>query len=349
MGDELILKSTIYLIKKFDAEARFTILSSNPEQTKRYTDESSLYWSGVNFKTLKETNLLFNILKEIKDTDYIIIGGGGIIQDVNSVFTIPRYLLISFLGNILYTPTIYFSLGVGPINSQKLRYFTNIISNQADFISVRDEYSKKYLEKIGVHTNIEVISDPSLFTSEYFPIDESKQDKKRMKLGVSIRDFKIDYQTKLEIMKSLQWISNKFNINIFLIPMNKKSDSILCHDVSNNIQNCTVCDNYQNPSELIDIYKRMDYIVSMRLHGLIVATSYKIPCIGLVYDKKVDNFMKQIDLHDFTLSLSDLNMECLCNKFTKLVEEKEKVKNKMNENVNELKSKTEGYIKRILQ
>ena len=49
----------------------------------------------------------------------------------------------------------------------------------------------------------------------------------------------------------------------------------------------------------------MDYIISMRLHGLIMSSIRKVPFIGLSYDPKVDRFIQNInvgkvfDIHDF--------------------------------------------------
>ena len=51
------------------------------------------------------------------------------------------------------------------------------------------------------------------------------------------------------------------------------------------------------PSELLSLIGKMDIIISMRLHGLIMGISMNVPVIGLTYrqETKIANLMKGIE------------------------------------------------------
>ncbi|WP_085506168.1 polysaccharide pyruvyl transferase family protein [Thalassobacillus devorans] len=339
IGDELILDSIKNIIKSAEKDAVFTVLSIDPKTTKELHGVNSIYWPGLSLNMKR----LIAVFKGISEADYVIIGGGGLLQDVHWVGTIPRYLSIALFAKILKKPVIYFSLGVGPIKRRLLKYLTRIISNDVDIIFVRDMKSKEYLEEIGVKkTQITVTGDPVIMHSDFYKNEnknENKNDNKRV--GVSIRELNIDSNFKTELSKALDNIVANHGYDVFLIPMEPKTDIKLCREISSMMkEEVTIYSNDAvKPIDVVNQIKEMNYIISMRLHGLIVGSSYGIPGIGLVYDPKVRSFLNQNGLSEYALSLENFQSKTLITTFSHLLNNEDEYRNKLISNLKLSKNK----------
>ena len=63
-----------------------------------------------------------------------------------------------------------------------------------------------------------------------------------------------------------------------------------------------------NLFKAISIIKQLDAIISIRLHGNILAYILNKPFLALSYDKKIDNFMQDIN-NDNIIDLKNFNKE----------------------------------------
>ena len=69
---------------------------------------------------------------------------------------------------------------------------------------------------------------------------------------------------------------------------------------------------------------KMDYIVSQRLHPVVLAWTMKIPCIGLDYQfSKTADFMNSIGMDEFVIRTDEFDMETYKTKFKRLMCEKQ--------------------------
>ena len=50
------------------------------------------------------------------------------------------------------------------------------------------------------------------------------------------------------------------------------------------------------PQELMSVLGQAKLCVAMRLHTLIFAARMAVPCIGLVYDPKVESYLQELDM-----------------------------------------------------
>lgn len=57
------------------------------------------------------------------------------------------------------------------------------------------------------------------------------------------------------------------------------------------------------PTELVNIIASCEYIISFRLHSLILAAAYDIPSIGFVWDSKVKAFFETINRDEWAITL----------------------------------------------
>ena len=175
-GDETILKILVENLKKFESE--ITVFSSNPLKTSEKLD----------VKSIKSFDLK-GVINALKQTDYLISGGGSLLQDVTSKKSLIYYLGVIFFAQLFKKKTIIFAQGIGPINDKFLQKITKFLLKKCDYISVRDEKSLALLKDWNI--NAELCSDPVWNIN-------LKQVEKTEKIGVQLRDFSLlnDDETK---------------------------------------------------------------------------------------------------------------------------------------------------------
>jgi len=352
-GDEIILQNIIKTIKKTeDNDCEFIITSFKPKETNFFTNEKSIYWDGISKKFIFGQKEIFNIIKEV---DKVIIGGGGLLQDVHSVRTIPRYLSIALIAQFFNKPVFYLSLGIGPIENNALKHLTKLISNDLQFISVRDKYSLEYLRELGVtENNINITSDPAVMSSEFFKNTNDKSNNLDIKIGISIREFNFSENNLKSLANFINNIMSrkKEKYKFVLFPMNKKSDLEInkkLKSLINHKNNVVIYSDYKHPKDIINKISEMDIMISMRLHGLIVSASFGIPSIGLIYDKKITNFLSQINMEDYLIDLNNFNDSFILEKkFNELLNNYNDSTKKIKFNIKDCKKEFSSTIEEIV-
>lgn len=140
-GDIAIILNTIIKVKKYIPEAKLHIFSDNTEYVrKQYGIEA------YNFKKIFNPIKLYRLIKR---TDFVILGGGTIIQDNYFIGIIPINLSIGLIAKFLGRKVICNAIGVGSEDEisflgKKLAIFA---LKRFDSITVRDIESKVLLDK----------------------------------------------------------------------------------------------------------------------------------------------------------------------------------------------------------
>ena len=113
-GDEVILESMIRDFRIQEPEIKICAVSGDPAATTLHSRIDSIPWSDIN-----------KIILEMKTSDLVIIGGGGVFHDYwgfdqstilkSSHIGISFYTSIALLSSILKKPLMLYSVGVGPL------------------------------------------------------------------------------------------------------------------------------------------------------------------------------------------------------------------------------------------
>ena len=90
------------------------------------------------------------IVRAIKTADMTLIGGGGLINDGYTPFSIPRYAVPALLAIALGRPVVWWGLGVVPPRRRLLRHLALWTLRHAAAVLVRDRGSHAYLQANGV-------------------------------------------------------------------------------------------------------------------------------------------------------------------------------------------------------
>ena len=158
-GDEAILEAIIYNLRHELENPDITVFSLSPEKTAHEHSVHSIYrgWRH-DFKAK---------IKALRKADLLISGGGGLLQDnypTRFLFgPLPYYLLIVLLAKLCGTKVMFFSQGIGPVNSTWGKILMKGLANLADFVTVRDQYSKDLLIELGVTRPETVVTSDIVF------------------------------------------------------------------------------------------------------------------------------------------------------------------------------------------
>ena len=345
-GDDAILKAIINDVKSLDNKLNIVVLSNNPQKTNDMYDVDAVN----RFKTLE-------VIRAIRKTSLLISGGGSLLQDVTSTRSLLYYLAVMLVAKFFRKPVMVYANGIGPINKKLNRSLSKYILDKVDLITLRDDDSKEYLQKMKVHNkNIIVTADPvftlkasddqhieNIFLKEGIPSN-------RKFIGISIRKWKAANNLVEVVSKTIDYIIEKYDVDVILIPMHYPEDLEISLEVLDNVKssNCHVLREKYNVEEIMGVIHRLDLIVAMRLHSLIYAAGQEVPMVGLVYDPKVEGILNSIGMN-YMSNVEDLDFHELINNIDTVWNSREELKDRLKLQDIELKKKAISNVTMALE
>lgn len=293
-GDELILKAVLSELKSINNKLNFVVLSANPKETELLHEVKSVY----RFNPIR-------VIKEIRKSEILISGGGGLFQDVTSKRSIIYYLAIILIAKIFSKKVIIYSQGIGPINSRLNILFTKFVLKKVDFITVRDKESKYLLNSFGID-NVVVKSDPvlNLDLSEF-----KKTQYEERKVGIVVRNIKNNRYKEI-IANVADRIIREKKLKVIFIPFQVESDLKIAEEIRNMMKEDSTILNINKDKywlkEIVSQISSLRLLIGMRLHSIILANKFDIPYVAISYDPKIANFLKSIN-YERMINLKNLN------------------------------------------
>jgi polysaccharide pyruvyl transferase CsaB len=326
-GDEAILESIVDNLRDQLDKPEITVFSLSPEQTAKEHNVKSVYrgWRhdfGGKVLALKEADLL-------------VSGGGGLLQDTyptKFIFgPLPYYLLIVFLAKLVGTKVMFFSQGIGPVTSTWGKILMKIFANMADFITVRDEFSKDYLHRLGVTRPKTVVTSDIVFAFKKKPdtsaMDSLKLERKDNLVAVSVRPWFEQVKQFEQVAQILDaWIEERGVTPVF-VPMEGHHDDTASKNVLAHMKHgdkCHILGMNFTPNQYLNFIGECQMTIGMRLHALIFSTLLGVPHIGLSYDKKVESLLKRSGMWEFSSVLEEIEVSKLTQNGYELLDNREK-------------------------
>lgn len=269
LGDELLLVSLLDYLRKNLPDIKPMVLYGKPLP--------EVY--GVEVIPRK------SLINGIRVADGICFAGGSILQDVTSMRSLLYYLGIILLSFIMKKPVVMVSQGIGPIRTTLGKKLLKIL-NLTYSISVRDRDSLEVLERFGIYKPRCYLGNDLVL---YLNLEEFKKpliEKKRDVL-ISVREspnFK-----EGDFLEAITRFKDRYNLDVSILVTHKLKD----RDISERFAKKLNCDLvfWESPFSVISIMSSFKFVISMRLHPLILSALLDIPFLGIVYDPKVKAFI----------------------------------------------------------
>lgn len=327
MGDDAILDVLISRVRNHLPNAKIIVVCHGPEYVRaRYGIES------CHFKS-------FKALKAIIKSHIYIIGGGGIVNKINTysgyryfkIFDMKgKFLFIAaLLAKIFRAQTNFYAIGATSFSDPVIKFLARLSLNFAGVISVRDELSMDNLKKIGIKKDIVQVLDPALSLT---PADKQQARNILNDLGVGgcgkrvvgfnmryVRDPLIDNDSTItEAAKLVDYLMRDNGCEVLFLPISRHQSEHFEDDFDFGMQvkSCLsddkdfyILQDYYHPSVMMAILGLMDFCVLERLHAVILSSKMDMPFFVISYDNKVAEYVKLIGREDSMMDLKDFSFE----------------------------------------
>ncbi len=292
-GDDAILQSIHEGILAASDEISVTVLSNNPSLTQ------SLYGlDGVpRFR-------LWNVVSALRRCDVLLSGGGSLLQDRTSTRSLLYYLAVIRLAQWFGRPVVLYANGIGPVDKPNNRRRVRKAVERAALVTLRDSSSRDELIDMGVtRKDLYVTADP------VFNLYPSSPERGRELLDavglpagvpfavVSVRDWPGTGDFPRQMALVCDHLRRTHGMEILFLLMHPNRDRLATAQVRQLMEEPSyLLDVTCTPRDLMAVLGLSRLCVSMRLHTLIFSARMAIPCVGLVYDPKVDSYLKELGM-----------------------------------------------------
>lgn len=323
-GDDAIFLSMLKQIKEV-SDSDIFLMADNPLSLEsKYPIEDSVrifeFYKISNWKKIYEF---------LKKSSLVIYGGGDIVNE--------NFASISFLhlAKLVGLPLLVWGVGVVPVKPIMIKHYLKWVLNQSHIIGVRDESSKELLENMGItKPSIKVTGDLALHLNPNLnnnPLINKLNDLTpgTLMIGLNIRNFDYLYSSHSQWSEKdllvgttmlCDYIVDKYDAHILFLPMvtgekcaefhpNLTSDDELMDKLINLMKNpnkTTTLKGHYTPEDLLGLMTKLDLIIAMRLHTLILGAKAGVPLLALDYAPKTTSFMSSIGLSDYLLDIKSI-------------------------------------------
>ncbi len=374
MGDEAILISELLLLRKEIGNVEFHVLSFGPERTRRLVADipevRKIIRMGAKRNVVRSD--LQGLLRSLREVDFVIIGGGGLFQDIYNFYPIPFFTFMTLLARLLKKPPIFYCLGIGPIRTFAGRALCRLAANSAHLISVRDRESADLLRNLGITRVISISADP-VFMLEPSSGKEVKPFPSMLHLGGRDKIIGVCVQDLLywsdanrrALAGGLDAAAARWNVKTVFLPFGAYQDRWFSRKSSRAVDVAAsqkVADLMRTeakildtdawkPQELLAEMAGMRLVISMRLHGLIMAMTAGTPVVALTYrtESKIQNLMRALGQEDRVFEVSRLEKQGLLERIDEALIMRDEARQKLKEQVARLRIAAEAYTSSLAQ
>jgi polysaccharide pyruvyl transferase CsaB len=192
-----------------------------------------------------------------------------------------------------------FAQGIGPLRRPLALRATRDTLNRVALVTVRDQASADALRALGVsRPPIHVTADASLLMdapSQSAPAEGECSLPPSPRIGVSLRSWgaATSGAWTAGLRRALEQACRARRASAVFAPM-QHGDIELSSIMADHLAAPAVTCAAATPQQAMALIARMDVVVAMRLHALILACLMNVPCIGLAYDPKVPAFLNLV-------------------------------------------------------
>ena len=370
-GDEAAHLAFLEKLQELLPDSKITYLIKDGKSVEQFPNITNVNHFAAKFKVkiweiwlsvLTNGFITFNkelqkTVKTLKKSDLIIYPpGGSVINDRFFWWKQMEYLTPFLCAKIYKIPMYIAAPSIGPF--EKKNFIRKWLLKTPKIICVREDISRKYLEDIGISKNVHVSMDQA-FMNE---IDEKENEKtlndyhdlkqfiesNQKIIGITISNFKwhVKFGKDEELMQRIddsfkQVIKHMENNGyaILFIPQlfgNQNDTNYLSQ--FGTPKSFMMNENYDTYFQQY-IISKLYAVIGLRYHSNIFAAKMGTPFISVVYEEKMEGFLKLAELMDYSLPLSEISASKILEKFSLLENNYQQIKI-------QLKGKNENWKKR---
>ena len=273
LGDELLLQAGLKILEADNIPPeKIIVLSNNPQETEKI----------FNVKSVNRWKY-FEVIKALRKSEILLLGGGGLFQDSTSVMSCVWYWGIIRLAKFLGLKVIALGQSIGELNSKISRFLTGNALRSCEKIFVRDEHSFNVAKKLGCKNLI----------LSYDLVLTLKSEMKKSNPNSIL----INLRPCNDVEKFVEIISphvKNFDGEKIGVALSNDDEKILERYKENlSLSKIILLKNFNDAENL---WSSASCAVGMRLHFGVLSRIFQTPVALIPYDIKVKEFAKISDI-----------------------------------------------------
>ena len=343
LGDRAILKSMCLDLQNINPDTRITILSNAPDRARHeYGESIQVLRPGISG--------FIGLCRTAAASDLILCGGGGLIQDDDSLIKVPYWALRLLLMRLLCHRIIGYALGVGPLNARISRLFARLVFACMSQVTVRDPAAQAVAQAV-TRKPVDILPDPALLLPgtgarhgtdllrtagvpaghrpiigvaprRWFPPRPRLVPQRIM---ARFRKPSFEHSARLVelLARSLSDLVRSHDAFIVCMPsysLAHEGDDQLCRMLIESLPAGSSCMlRTDNPGEYRTACGELDVLLGGRMHPTIFAASAGTPVVGLAYNPKFMGLFELLGKSDALLDVATFVREQQTRQLTDMV------------------------------
>ncbi len=315
LGDDAILDCILTRLRAEWPQARVIVLSHGPQWVR------AVYGNAV----VAHGFASVGAWRAITHSDLYIIGGGGIVDRINTYSGLQRLRLLDPKGKYLFLAALlaracgahvaFYSIGATSVPDPLVGWLARVAVARADWATVRDPLSARVLSSLGVRRPLPITPDPATALS---PVTRERAcailaaegvDLSRPLVVLTFRyvaEPDIDNaSTVREVARLTECLAAEYNAAVLFVPFGRhphrdvENDARFAAQVRVHLprsSDLVILSRPYSPSEVKGILGLARVCIAERLHAVLLASTAGVPVVGVVYDDKVEQYMALANL-----------------------------------------------------
>lgn len=326
-GDEAILRGTIELFNKLEPVPSIQILTGNRKKTENIFP---------NCMAINRNNP-FSVVWAFFKSDLIAWGGGHLLQNTSSRVFLIHQLYILWIAIILNKSIMALCIGAERISGNLWRYLAKITLNHLEVITVRDRFTKKIIEDLGVSRPLLLAADPALLIKPSY--NQLSLYERKPYFIASVRKwfdyksswFPVSWRRSLGFTKNntrfedlintfaagCDQIIEKYGLKVVFISMypgHGQADEDVARCVIDRMRysaSASIQDPNEDFCDFQSLLSGAEFLIGMRMHATILSASANRPVIAVYYQNKGKEFLDNIGQSKLSIPVENLTEKSL--------------------------------------
>ena len=289
-------------------------------------------------------------LLEYSTADLIVTTGGTYL--VENYWLTPRIFDYK-ISLLLEKPLIFFTQSLGPFSTPTNRKNFKSIFEKSLLILLRDLKSKNNIldlhpQKVNAH----VTADAAFVLAQESAIKAAQNRQgfsSPLKVAISVRDWQYfktvnpDFGREKylrSIAKATEYLVNNYGAKVTFIstcqgiPEYWTDDSEVALEITQKIStnitdSITVDRDFHSPTQLLEILKSFDFVVSTRLHMAILSLGVGTPVLPIAYEFKTKELFKNLGQEELVLDIENINEELIISSIDLLITSIDEIRDRL--------------------
>lgn len=273
-------------------------------------------WSSYLLSTfIYEGAALRRAWRWLRTADLVLASGGGQLDAVwggtwGQPYALARWAWLSRRAKV---PFAFLSVGYGgtptPLSRQLMRYAVS----HSSYCSVRDAGSRALTQQLGVEHELPIVPDLAFALRADAPVrprrpgyDVALSPMVYLRAGSWPMEDQQAYAKYIALWADLvrDRVSAGDRVHLFVTD---PADSDAVKDVwallSAETRRSCMVENAVTPRELLEFFRRVDVVISSRLHGVLLSIVAGRPVLALSHERKVRTLMQDVEMPELALEL----------------------------------------------